>query len=123
MGSFIAVTDELPRLHQVRLETSPHLSTHYSPFLMPMLGEHAVNYMFMHYFTATSTVLVANTYSRFSNDAGEFVRHLTAMGLAPRNAAYLWTVISPEIMGPPRRSSPPVARQPGPSRVHTMEVL
>lgn len=80
---------------------------------MPMLGGHAVNYMFMHYFTATSTVLVANAYSRFSNDARGFVRHLTAMGLAPRHAAYLWTVISPEIMGPPRRSSPPVTRPSG----------
>lgn len=83
---------------------------------MPMLGKHAVHYMFMHYFTAKSTVLVANIYSRFSNDAGEFVRRLTAMGLAPRHAAYLWTIISPEI-GIPGYSSPHVTGEAGPSNV------
>ncbi|KAG8939673.1 hypothetical protein FRC04_006080 [Tulasnella sp. 424] len=95
--------DEHPGLHRIHLSTSPRQSTEYSPFLALMLGEHAVNYMFTHYFTAGSTVVVANAYARFAHSANGFVRHLVAMGLAPRHAAYLWTIISPEVMIPRRQ--------------------
>lgn len=102
-NSLFISKDEHPGLHRIHLRTSPCQSTEYSPFLAVMLGEHAVNYMFTHYFTAGSTVVVANAYARFAHSANAFVRHLVAMGLAPRHAAYLWTIISPEVMIPRRQ--------------------
>lgn len=88
-------------MYHFALRSAPRTTTRYSPHLSLMLGQHAVNYMHLHYFSAGSTMVVANAYLRFGSDAQGFVEHLVAEGMPPRRAAYLWAIISPETMDDP----------------------
>ncbi|KAG9041629.1 hypothetical protein FS837_011948 [Tulasnella sp. UAMH 9824] len=90
--------DTFPNMFYFALRSARCDTTCYSPHLSLLLGQHAVNYMLLHYFSAGSTMVVANAFLRFQDDAQGFVEHLAAEGMPPRRAAYLWTIISPETM-------------------------
>ncbi|KAG8925799.1 hypothetical protein FRC01_009689 [Tulasnella sp. 417] len=95
-GGLHGAQDLLPQRYQITLRTAPRDATHYPPVLTSLLGQHAVNYMFLHYFSAGSTVVVAQAYMDHETNARAFVEHLVGVGMPPRQAAYLWTIIAPE---------------------------
>ncbi|KIO19405.1 hypothetical protein M407DRAFT_30945 [Tulasnella calospora MUT 4182] len=95
-GGLYGVQDSLPNFHRIALRTASRNTIHYAPALTFLLGQHAVNYMFLHYFSAGSTFVVANAYERFRDDSRGFVEHMVGEGMPPRQAAYLWTIIAPE---------------------------
>lgn len=94
-------TDSRPHHYQISLRTASRHATHYAPILTSLLGQHAVNYLFLHYYSAGSTVVVANAYAEHHDSARRFVEHLARVGMPPRQAAYLWTIISPETIDHP----------------------
>ncbi|KIO24711.1 hypothetical protein M407DRAFT_25955 [Tulasnella calospora MUT 4182] len=95
-GGLYGAQDSLPNFHRIALRTASRSSTHYAPALTFLLGQHAVNYMLLHYFSAGSTVVVANAYAEFQDDPRGFVEYMVRVGMTPRQAAYLWTIIAPE---------------------------
>ncbi|KIO28288.1 hypothetical protein M407DRAFT_22497 [Tulasnella calospora MUT 4182] len=97
--------DTLPQFYRIALRTSRRDTTYYSPHLSMILGQHAVHYIHLHYFSAGSSMVVANAYLRFRRNAQGFVEHLVREGMPPRQAAYLWTIISPEMMHEPGGNS------------------
>ncbi|KIO27544.1 hypothetical protein M407DRAFT_23229 [Tulasnella calospora MUT 4182] len=101
-GGLYGAKDSLPNFHRIALRNASRNSTHYAPALTFLLGQHAVNYMYLHYFSAGSTVVVANAYDTFQNDPRAFVEHMVREGMAPRQAAYLWTIIAPESVDSPQ---------------------
>lgn len=98
--------DTSSQLYQIALHTARRNTTYYSPHLSMILGQHAVHYMHLHYFSAGSSMVVANAYLRFGRNARRFVEHLVREGMSPRQAAYLWAIISPEMMGERGANSP-----------------
>lgn len=52
----------------------------------------------MHYYSAGSAVAVAEAYMAWCHDAESFVRLLVDRDMAPRHAAFIWAVISPEVL-------------------------
>lgn len=113
--------DTLPQLYRIALRTGRLDTTYYSPHLSMILGQHAVNYMHLHYFTAGSSMVVANAYLRFGRNARGFVEHLVREGMSPRQAAYLWAIISPEIMGE-RGANPSVSEESEQEEVDSVDV-
>ncbi|KIO24094.1 hypothetical protein M407DRAFT_26531 [Tulasnella calospora MUT 4182] len=99
-GGLFGAQDQHPTRFQVNLRTGSPTAGFYSPALSFLLGRHTVNYMFMHYFSPGSTTVVANTYLRNSANATAFIEELTAVGLPPRQAAYIWSIIRPEMLDP-----------------------
>ncbi|KAG8925064.1 hypothetical protein FRC01_010728 [Tulasnella sp. 417] len=97
--------DSLPSVHRIALRNAPGISTHYSPHDSSILGQRAVDYMFMHYFSAGSAMVVANAYLRFEKRPQRFVEHMVGEGLPPRQAAYLWAIICPETLDEPDANS------------------
>ncbi|KIO17894.1 hypothetical protein M407DRAFT_32427 [Tulasnella calospora MUT 4182] len=97
-GGLFGARDQHPIRFRVNLHTGSPTAPFYSPALSFLLGRHAVNYMFMHYFSPGSTTVVANTYLRNSANSTAFIEELSAVGLPPRQAAYIWTIIRPEML-------------------------
>ncbi|KIO27518.1 hypothetical protein M407DRAFT_23207 [Tulasnella calospora MUT 4182] len=83
--------------HRIHLRGASNTVTNYTEALRYVLGRHAVNYLYMHYYSAGSALTIVNAYLSFSHDAESFIRLLVDRNMAPRHAAYLWTVISPEV--------------------------
>lgn len=95
-------TDSHPNYYRIALRTSPRDATHYAPVLTSLLGQHTVNYMFLHYYSAGSTVVVANAYAQHKDNPHGFMEHMAGVGMPPRQAAYLWTIISPKTTDHPQ---------------------
>lgn len=101
--TMIAIDPDLdPNHYRIALRTAPHHTIHYAPILTSLIGQHAVNYMFLHYYSAGSTVVVANAYAAHRDSARRFVDHMVQVGMPPRQAAYLWTIIAPETIDHPQ---------------------
>ncbi|KAG9041562.1 hypothetical protein FS837_012083 [Tulasnella sp. UAMH 9824] len=101
-GGLYGFPDLHPNHYQIALRTAPRHANHYAPILTSLIGQHAVNYMFLHYYSAGSTVVVANAYAAHQDSARRFVDHMVQVGMPPRQAAYLWTIIAPETIDHPQ---------------------
>ncbi|KAG8952393.1 hypothetical protein FRC00_006800 [Tulasnella sp. 408] len=101
-GGLYGMQDSRPNHYQITLRTASRHATHYAPILTSLLGQHAVNYLFLHYYSAGSAVVIANVYAEHRSSARRFVEQLVREGMPPRQAAYLWTIISPETIDHPQ---------------------
>ncbi|KAG9042436.1 hypothetical protein FS837_010884 [Tulasnella sp. UAMH 9824] len=75
-GGLYGMPDSRPNRYQITLRTASLHASHYAPILTSLLGQHAVNYLFLHYYSAGSTVVVANAYAEHRSSARRFVEHL-----------------------------------------------
>ncbi|KAG9043290.1 hypothetical protein FS837_009776 [Tulasnella sp. UAMH 9824] len=93
----MGVPDENTWNHRIHLRAASASITHYTSGLRYVLGRHAANYLYMHYYSAGSAVAVTDAYLDYLHDGESFVAILVDQGMPPRHAAYLWTIISPEV--------------------------
>lgn len=94
----MGVADENTWNYRIHLRAASTSVTQYSSGLRYVLGRHAVNYLYMHYYSAGSAVAIADAYLDYSQDGESFVRLLVDRDMPPRHAAFLWTIISPEVL-------------------------
>lgn len=94
----VPTLDENTWNYRIHLRAASTSVTQYSSGLRYVLGRHAVNYLYMHYYSAGSAVAIADAYLDYSQDGESFVRLLVDRDMPPRHAAFLWTIISPEVL-------------------------
>ncbi|KAG8927973.1 hypothetical protein FRC01_006643 [Tulasnella sp. 417] len=93
----MGVADENTWNYRVHLRAASMTVTQYTYGLQLVLGRHAINYLHMHYYSAGSVVAIANAYMDYNHDGESFIRVLLDRGMPPRHAAFLWTIIRPEV--------------------------
>ncbi|KAG9031328.1 hypothetical protein FS837_003008 [Tulasnella sp. UAMH 9824] len=94
---FMGVPDANTLNHRVQLRGASPTVTHYNMGLYLLLGNHAVNYLYMHYYSAGSALVVVDALTHFAGNASGFIRYLVRRNMPTRHAAFLWTIIRPQI--------------------------
>ncbi|KAG8962037.1 hypothetical protein FRC00_010555 [Tulasnella sp. 408] len=94
---FMGVPDANTLNHRIHLRGASTTTTHYDTALYLLLGSHAVNYLYMHYYSAGSALVVVDALTHFAGNASGFIRYLVRRDMPTRHAAFLWTIIRPQL--------------------------
>ncbi|KAG9041557.1 hypothetical protein FS837_012089 [Tulasnella sp. UAMH 9824] len=83
----LGVADENTWNHRIHLRAASTTVTHYSSGLRCVLGRHATNYLYMHYYSAGSAVAIVDAYLDYIHDGESFIRVLVDRALKWRKTS------------------------------------